>query len=207
MSEIFQASAIKSFTCLLWWKQRKVLIPRGLMFASWLRKLSIASPCWRRMVGGLHVSILVLILSFWVIPTSAASVNFQNCLSDNIRYNQPLALQLVPEIVDVTFNTKSQKYQLNVTVWANVTGSIVGSAPKPNFPSANDTDYWNGDDTGSGGKIQAIPLPESVNKQTTLYNRIDFMTYQPIREYLSFCDHLTNGACPLGPVWNEKTNA
>lgn len=170
----------------------------------------ITSTSWHQMSLGAHVSIVTLILSFWIFPVSAVFVDFQNCLSERILHHQPLALQLVPQFVDVIFNTTSSHHRLNVTVWVNVTGSTAGSAPRLVLPPADNVNYWNGNNTESGGKIEAIPSPDIINKQTTLYNSISFLNYKQFHEYVSFCDHMVNGACPLGPVWNRHlipTNA
>ncbi|TQS38541.1 hypothetical protein Golomagni_00949 [Golovinomyces magnicellulatus] len=159
----------------------------------------------RKMSTGLYALFLALTHSLWLIPTSAAFVEFQNCLPENILHDKPLALQLLPQFVNVSFNSTSPDHRLNVTVWVNVTGSTAGTAPRLITPPTNDTNYWNSNNSRSGGKIEAIPLPDIVNKETTLYTKVNFLIYQPYGEYVSFCDHVTNGSCPLGPVWSTET--
>ncbi|KHJ33197.1 putative integral membrane protein [Erysiphe necator] len=146
---------------------------------------------------------MAFILSLWILPASAAFVDFRNCLSERTLHDQPLALQLVPQFVNVIFNSSSPDHNLNITVWVNVTGSTAGSAPRLTLPPANDTNYWNSNNTASGGKIEAIPSPDVINKQTTLYNSINFLNYKQFSEYVPFCDYVENGACPLGPIWSS----
>ncbi|POS87602.1 hypothetical protein EPUL_000934 [Erysiphe pulchra] len=173
--------------------------------ATRVRRPYITSPSWHQMSFGANLSIVALILSSWTFPVSAVLVDFHNCLSERILHDKPLALQLVPQYVNVIFNTTSPDHRLNITVWVNVTGSTAGSAPRLILQPADNTTYWNSNNTKSGGKIEAIPFPDIINKQTTLYNSINFLNYKQFHEYVSFCDHMVNGACPLGPVWNRHT--
>ncbi|KAH7364215.1 integral membrane protein-like protein [Rhexocercosporidium sp. MPI-PUGE-AT-0058] len=144
--------------------------------------------------------LLALIASLCIVPASAVLIDFQNCLSDAAKNNQPLQLQFVPLFVDAIFNTTDPKQQLAVTVWGNITGSTVGDAPRLVVPPGNDTDYWNGNSTFNGGKIVDSPYPDAaVPKLTTLSNKVNILTYEPWSEDVDFCNLLINASCPLGP--------
>ncbi|KAI0998407.1 hypothetical protein K3495_g9786 [Podosphaera aphanis] len=153
---------------------------------------------------GSYFPLLFIILCIWITPSSAAFVKFQNCLSQRTLQDRPQALQLVPQFVNVVFNRTNPDHNLNVTVWVNITGSTVGTAPRLILPPANDTSYWNSNDTHFGGKVMAVPSPGTINKETTLEKQINFLSYQPYKEYISFCDHLVNSSCPLGPIFNPS---
>lgn len=145
---------------------------------------------------GILGTVLILVTSLWIVPVSAAMIEFQNCLSESYQNNEPLQLQFVPKFFDAVFNTTDPKHNLRVTVWGNVTGSGPGSVI-PILPPANDTDYWNSNQTGPG-KIENIPDP-NVNKLTTLFNKVNVLTYQPWSESTDFCAQLVNASCPLSP--------
>ncbi|RKF60582.1 putative membrane protein [Erysiphe neolycopersici] len=203
MTKIIRATINQLFSRLSFRRKAGQLVTLSSL-ATRARRPYITSPSCHQMSLGAHLSIVALILSLWVFPVSAVFVDFRNCLSERTLHDQPLALQLVPQYVNVIFNTTSSDHRLNVTVWVNVTGSTAGSAPRLVLPPADDTNYWNSNNsTESGGKIEAIPSPDKINKQTTLYNSINFLNYKQFHEYVSFCDHIVNGACPLGPVWNR----
>ena len=139
---------------------------------------------------------LILLTSLWIVPASAAMIGFQNCLSESYQNNVPLQLQFVPLYLDAVFNTTNSSHNLRVTVWGNVTGSGPGSVI-PILPPANDTGYWNSNQTGPG-KIEDEPDP-SLNVLTTLFNKVNVLTYQPWNEETDFCNRLVNATCPLGP--------
>ncbi|CCU78772.1 unspecified integral membrane protein [Blumeria hordei DH14] len=151
-----------------------------------------------------HICFFISLLLILVIPTSAAFVEFRNCLLQNTIHDEPLALQLVPKFVNIFLNNSNPDHNLNVTVWFNVTGSTAGTEPKLSLPPASNTSYWNSNDTGMGGKIEAVPLSETVNKQTTLENKLNILNYQLVDEYLPFCDIIVNGFCPLGPIFGTN---
>jgi hypothetical protein len=149
--------------------------------------------------------LFLLIASLWIIPTSAVLVQFQNCLSDNVKNNSPLQLQLVPLVMNAAFNTTDPMHNLNVTVWTNVTGSTV-ALPRLLLPNATDP-YWSNNDTSNGGKIAADPLPDTNNPLlTTLFNKVGVLTYTPFNPSTgdNFCEILVNGTCPLGPNFKDN---
>ncbi|KAH8815079.1 hypothetical protein F5884DRAFT_667560 [Xylogone sp. PMI_703] len=146
--------------------------------------------------------LLLLVLSVGTAPASAAFVNFQNCLSESYKTQAPLSLQFVPLYVNAVFNTSNSNYNLNVTVWGNVTGS--GPNPLVNLPPGNNTDYWN-NPSNTQGKIQDVPDPSAEKPYlTTLFNKVNVLTYEPFNEAVDFCDQIVNGSCPLGPSFTAN---
>jgi hypothetical protein len=160
----------------------------------------------RRSTGFLSGYLMLLITSLWIVPTSAVFLEFQNCLSDAIQNDQPLALQIIPLYLNAVFNTTDTNHNLDVTVWGNVTGSTVGTYPRLVLPSSNDTQYWATNETSFGGKIENEPYPTDASpKLTTLSSKVNVLTYEPWHNAVNFCeDGLLNGTCPLGPTFNAN---
>lgn len=159
---------------------------------------------WKGFPGTLLWTIL-LMTSLCAVPTSAVFIDFQNCLSDGYQKNTPTQLQFVPLFLSAVFNTSNADHNLNVTVWGNVTGS--GPTHLVQIPSWNNTAYWEGNQTNLGGKILDNPEPDAEDpKLTTLFNKVNVLTYEPWSESVSFCGGLGGGyECPLGP--NFTANA
>lgn len=152
---------------------------------------------WRASLSSYGCLLIVLTL-LWVGPVSAVFVDFQNCLSESVQDNTPLQLQFVPKFVSAVFNTTDPSHNLNVTVWGNVTGSTV-ELPRLILPPAGDG-YWNTtNDTQNGGKIEEIPFPDGADRYTTLFNKLNVLTYEPWNSGVNFCEQLVNGSCPLSP--------
>jgi hypothetical protein len=145
---------------------------------------------------------LVLIASLWIIPTSAVFIDFQNCLSESYQNDQPLQLQFDPLYLNAVFNTTDSSHNLNITVWGNVTGS--GPTNLVVLQPANNTRYWNSSQTNLGGKIEDNPDPTGANKLTTLFNKINVLTYEPWSDTVEFCDQLINASCPLAPSFTAN---
>lgn len=142
---------------------------------------------------------LLVFVSFVLQPVAAVLLSdWQNCLDDSIRFSEPRQLQWVPLYVGATFeriNTTTRT--LRVTVWGNVTGSYEGVS----LPAWNDPVWSN--DNFTDGKIVANPFSSTANHLTTLYTKIDVLTYEPYSNNSDFCkDSLANRSCPLGPVFN-----
>jgi hypothetical protein len=155
---------------------------------------------WRTSFGTLGF-LLVLIASMWIVPTSAVMIDFQNCLSESYQSDTPLQLQFDPLFVNAVFNTTDSSHNLNITVYGNVTGS----SPLVVLPNSTDTDYWNSNQTNLGGKIENIPYPPpGANFYTTLFNKVNVLTYEPWSDTVKFCDQLLNAACPLAPSFNAN---
>lgn len=129
---------------------------------------------------------LLLSLVLFLSPVSAVYVNFDNCLSDNTQTGG--ILQFDPRLVSAVFD---QTFNLNVTVWGNVTGSITTGTP----------DYSNPNSTY--GKIVDNPDPTGANLETTLFRKVQFLSYEPWSDSISFCDALLQGECPLGPTFSN----
>ncbi|RFU75606.1 hypothetical protein TARUN_6666 [Trichoderma arundinaceum] len=135
---------------------------------------------------------LVLLVLAVVTPAAAVLVEFENCLPDSYRLNNPPLLQWVPLYVDAVFDTKSPNNNLQVIVWGNVTGSQnVATLPGPNDP------YWTNPDE-TNGKIDETPYSDTL--ATTLIRRVNVLTYEPWNDRSNFCTaSLVNGTCPLAP--------
>jgi hypothetical protein len=145
--------------------------------------------------------LLLFIASLMVTPTFAVFVDFQNCLSQGYQHDQPLQLQFDPLYVNAVFNTTNPSHNLNITVWGNVTGS--GPKDLTVLPPANSS-YWSSNSTSEGGKIENVPDPIRVNKETTLFSKVNVLTYEPWSETVSFCAQLINASCPLSPSFTAN---
>ena len=146
---------------------------------------------------------LSLVASLWVVPASAVFLEFQNCLSNSYQQSTPLRLQFIPKFFDAVFNAENIDHNMAVTVWGNVAGSDPEALVI--LPPANDTDYWQGNQTNLGGKILDLPEPDAVSpKLTTLFTRVNLLTYEPYSNSSAFCSEIHNGSCPLAPVFNAN---
>jgi hypothetical protein len=155
-----------------------------------------------RSIYGTMGYLLVLVACLWTIPASAVMIEFEDCLSDSTKNDMPLQLQFVPKFVDAVFNTTDASHNLAVTVWGNVTGSFNNAVQ---LPPASDRDYWNSSRTDLGGKILDIPFPDSENpKITTIFNKVNVLTYEPWSQTAAWCPQLENASCPLGPVFDSN---
>ncbi|KAI1143369.1 integral membrane protein [Hypoxylon sp. FL0543] len=147
----------------------------------------------------------ILVVCTWICTASAVMVPFENCLDSKYIYtNQPAGqaqLQWVPLHVDAVFDTENPAHNLRVTVWGNVTGRA-GNDPLPPWNSSD----WNDPTLALNGKIQNEPdlnAPPAQRKVTTLHSKVDVLTYQPYVSNSNFCDNISNGSCPLGPVFED----
>ncbi|KAI1397645.1 integral membrane protein [Hypoxylon fuscum] len=136
-------------------------------------------------------------------------VPFDNCLPDNYIYtHQPadqVQLQWIPVFVDAEFDTQNPTHNLRVTVWGNVTGRV-GSDPLPSYDSKN----WSDPNSVLNGKIQNVPEPNAPadqRKVTTLHTKVDVLTYEPYVSNVNFCESISDGTCPLGPVFANITSS
>ncbi|KJZ76539.1 hypothetical protein HIM_03875 [Hirsutella minnesotensis 3608] len=140
-------------------------------------------------------ALLVLVLA--VSPASAVRVPVTNCLSDSYQSNTPALLQWEPLFADARFDTQGGNHNLQLIVWGNVTGSWT----RDPLPGANDP-YWTNPNK-TNGKIIETPDPDADDKKaTTLYRRVNVLSYEPWHEPVNFCKNgLVNASCPLGPVF------
>ncbi|KFY52898.1 hypothetical protein V496_08079 [Pseudogymnoascus sp. VKM F-4515 (FW-2607)] len=132
--------------------------------------------------------------SLCVTPVLAVLVPFENCLSESYIGSVPKKLQFTPMFVDASFDASSDEHNLRFRVYGNVSGAYTNV----NLPPANDP-AWS-DPKVTNGKIENLPQP--IFKYTTLYNKINVLTYQPWSQFLNFCDQVDNGVCPLGPAFS-----
>ncbi|KFX90073.1 hypothetical protein O988_08356 [Pseudogymnoascus sp. VKM F-3808] len=136
----------------------------------------------------------LLALSLCLAPVQAVLVPFENCLPESYTDSVPKKLQFTPLFVDASFDASTDEHNLRFKVYGNVSGAYTNV----NLPPANDPAWANPKITD--GKIENLPQP--VFKYTTLYNKINVVTYQPWSQYLNFCDQVENGECPLGPAFS-----
>ena len=141
--------------------------------------------------------IALLILGFLSQPSTAVLVSkFDNCLAQSYQTASPQPLQFVPTFVDVVFDTVNPSHNLRLTIWGNVTGEAY-AVP---LPPPSDPAWLNPNATD--GKI--VNVTTQTNKVTTLYSKVDFLSYEPYTTNLVFCAQLVNGACRLGPIFNSS---
>jgi hypothetical protein len=93
-------------------------------------------------------------------------------------------------------NISSPAKNLNITVYGNVTGVM----PQQPYPAPDDPQWAN--PNGTVGKIVDVDLTN--NKFSTLFMRLDVLSFTPYKVSSRFCDSLIQGKCPLGPVFNAN---
>ncbi|PNY24832.1 membrane protein [Tolypocladium capitatum] len=144
------------------------------------------------------VLVAMLLVLLAASPAAAVRINVANCLSDSYQSSTPTPLQWVPLYADAKFDTSNDSHNLQLIVWGNVNGSQNQAVlPPPDSP------YWTNPDE-TNGKIIETPDPEAENKKaTTLYQRVNFLTYEPWHQADNFCRNgLVNGTCPLSPKFH-----
>jgi len=141
-----------------------------------------------------------LTICLCVVPTSAVLLRFENCLNNEYIAKTPKLLQFVPKFLDAVFDTSNSDHNLNITVWGNVTGT---GPEKLIVLPPQESDYWTSNQTNLGGKIMNQP-DETYNFGTTLFNKINVLTYQPWEENDNFCERMLNQPCPVAPVFNPN---
>jgi hypothetical protein len=159
------------------------------------RDIPLSSSLMRLRLPRLWTVLALLFVS--VAPISAVRVPFDNCLPDDYRFNDPRPLQWVPMYADAVFDTETSQHTLEFVVWGNVNGSRnQGDLPPPRDP------YWT-DPLQTEGKIDETPNKGVEKpKATTLFRRINIVTFTAKTEAVNFClDGITNGTCPLAPVF------
>jgi len=218
-------------------------------------------PCshdrWWPSVSGMTVSsgrpvsrvLLLLILSLLTTHASAALItSFTNCLPEDVQQS-PIHLQFHPLAVDAIFNLGGFPYQLNITVYGNVTGRSSDDPPgtKSDLTARSSTGGEEGwelvggqyDDDGVRtarrrgiGFVESVEVPATKhqmlvggvhrglghrihkrrdiqyetmgkiirvdstwNKQTTLYSKVDVLTFQLLGAPAAFCS--PDAVCPM----------
>lgn len=143
----------------------------------------------------LVVGLLMLLLL--ASPASAALLSFQNCIDPRILASNPPQLQFVPLDVSATFDLQNPLHALNITIYGNVSGTANRSA---NYPPPTAPSWTNPNDTY--GKI---PLSNVENNlYTTLDTEIGVLSFAPYTARSAFCDSVTQGTCPLAPVFDAN---
>ncbi|RDA83698.1 hypothetical protein CP532_1091 [Ophiocordyceps camponoti-leonardi (nom. inval.)] len=149
---------------------------------------------------------LVLVLMSFVAlslfaaePVAAVRVPVTNCLADS---RQSKSLQWRPLYADASFG--GDNYNLQLVVWGNVSGSL---PVQTSLPPADD-EHWHRD-SETAGKIIESADPDAENKKaTTLFRKVNVLTYEPWNHVDYFCKNgLVNGSCPLGPVFHVDDKA
>ncbi|OAA64904.1 integral membrane protein [Cordyceps fumosorosea ARSEF 2679] len=146
-------------------------------------------------------ALMALLLA--AVPVSAVRVPFTNCLDE--KYIAAKKLEWQPVWADARFDVTDPRHMLEVTVWGNVTGSQDPSNPPPTLREDPNRLYWK-DDAKTNGKIIQTANPNAAHPNaTTLYRRVDVLTYRPVNERVFFCSQaLIGGQCPLGPYFNTS---
>ena len=151
-------------------------------------------------VNSLRAVLLAVLLH--INLSTAAFINFGNCLNpDIINANFPPPLQFVPLFVWATFNTSAESHNLNITAY----GNVAGIATVQTYPSQNDPQWMNPNDTV--GKIPDIYGSGSGAVYTTFtteFNVLDYTPYAP--DAARFCNTSSLTACPIAPVFNFTGN-
>ncbi|KAH7022680.1 hypothetical protein EDB80DRAFT_16116 [Ilyonectria destructans] len=175
-------------------------LPRSTMGTSsrrraWPPRLSTVS----RLSTNLVLVIFLAVLA--ISPTTAVRIPIQNCLDESYRKSDNHPLQWVPFEIDAVFDTKNDSHNLRVIVWGNVTGS----QNVAELPAAGNA-YWTNDNETNGKIIRSSDLESKNAKATTLIRKVNFLSYEPWRDAVDFCESgLVNGTCPLSPVF-DTTN-
>lgn len=145
----------------------------------------------RLLQNALVAVILVVLMSS---PSSAAFVDFKNCLGSNVINSVPTQLQFVPLFVDAVFNSTAPSHNLNITVYGNVTGRVTLEP----LPPPDDPQWRNPNQT-----LGKIPdLSPSNNKYSTLDSVFNVLYYTAYDAPASrFCDSVVQGGCPLAPAF------
>ena len=141
--------------------------------------------------GGWMVLVCMVL---WASPARGVLLDFDNCISQAILESEPRQLQYVPLDVAVTFDLSDPLHPLSVTIYGNVSGT---ADRRSDYPSMNDPSWSNPNSTV--GKI--VDLDTSNNKWSTLLTSFDVLSFAAFTDASRFCKSLTQGDCPLGPVF------
>ena len=160
----------------------------------------MASPWFKTSKLPLGMMTFLLTICILVVPTSAVLLKFDNCLSNEYLNKHPPLLQFVPKFLDAVFDTSNSDHNLNITIWGNVTGT---GPEKLLLLPLPENSYWSSNQSNLGGKIVNQP-DETYNVATTLFNKINVLTYQPWEENDNFCERMLNQPCPIAPVFKDN---
>ena len=135
---------------------------------------------------------MLLLLMIIAPSVQAVFINFANCLDDSIIQSNPQRLQFVPMFFYAKYDPSDGPFPLNITVYGNVAGSTTKQA----YPAPDDPGWANPNVTL--GKI----INATSTWITTLVLNLDMLSFTPASSTTGFCATLTQGTCPLGPVFN-----
>ena len=145
---------------------------------------------------------VLLVICLPIRLSTAAFINFDNCLSPNIiqsntQSNDLKPLQFVPLFVWATFNQSAGIYNLNVTAY----GNVAGIATKQPYPKDTDPQWANPNETV--GKIPDIYGSGPGALYTTFTTEFNVLYYTPYApDAARFCNTSSLTPCPVGPVFN-----
>lgn len=166
-----------------------------------LRRRKAAMPTYRirnNISNFSGFTILLCLLSFLTGCSNAAFINFDNCLEASILHD-PSQLQFVPLFFSVVYDTAPGPNPLNITIYGNITGATQGeTAPSPGSPQ------WS-NSSNTAGKIVNIVDNNGNEKYTTLFTELDVLSFTPYEQPTEFCATVTQGSCPLGPVFDVNS--
>lgn len=118
--------------------------------------------------------IVFCMLVFLASSSNAAFIDFDNCLEANL-LNDPSELQFVPKFFSVVYDPSPGPNPLEIVIYGNVTGD---------------------------GEIVNIVNNDGNETYTTLFTTLDLLSFTPYNQPTEFCQNVTQGSCPLGPVFN-----
>lgn len=163
--------------------------PREL--ASCEQCVSVTNTSWVRVVQILLIAIVAIIE-----PATAASINFDNCMSPILISGN--RIQFRPIYVNATFNSSAASHGLNITVYGNVTGQTLS----PSLPAPSDLSYWQNPNE-TEGKIPELSNDNGSATLTTLKTTFNVLDYTLKHSRSGFCESLVQGKCPLAPSFTS----
>ena len=176
------------------WASRITLGQRERQFENRSYGIDLPGMGLRRLV------LTLIILCSMASSTMAAFVPYVNCLGENYINSNPKELQFQPFLVDAVFDATNQSHNLHITIYGNVSGK----ATNETLPSPHNISYWENDNE-TVGKI--TDLSPTNDKYSTLLATFNVLSYTPYSAPESrFCESLTQGHCPLAPVFWENGN-
>lgn len=118
--------------------------------------------------------IVLYMVAYFTSLSNAAFINFDNCLEASL-LNDPSQLQFVPRFFSVVYDPTPGPNPIDIVIYGNVTGD---------------------------GEIVNIVNSDGNETYTTLFTTLDVLTFTPYNHATEFCQNVTQGSCPLGPVFN-----
>lgn len=133
---------------------------------------------WRRLTfrnsSNSWLIIVFCVVAYLTSLANAAFINFDNCLEANL-LNDPSELQFVPQFFSVVYDPSPGPNPIEIVIYGNVTGN---------------------------GEIVNIVNNDGNETYTTLFTTLDVLNFTPYDHATQFCQNVTQGSCPLGPVVN-----